>query len=79
MKREVQLFIMLVCCCMFLVGCQKEQDTIEIYNKSITNFDNVTINTPNGYFYERHEKNKIDDNTVAITIYFSNVENNTWE
>ena len=79
MKRKITLFMVLVCCNFLLVGCGRDYDLIEVVNKSVTVFDNIHIETPIGYFYDRHEKNVIDDNTVAITIYFSNEEDGEWE
>lgn len=79
MKKKLTLFLCLVSTCIFLAGCQRKHDTIELYGKSDWIFDNVTIETKDGYFYESHEKFTVDENTIAVTIYFSTSEKNVWE
>ena len=77
MKKIIVLFY-IFCICLFLTGCNKAHDKIEIHNKSITVFDNILIDTKEGYFYDKHEKFTIDEHTIGITIYFSNAED-TWD
>ena len=79
MKKKITLLLCLVGVCMCLAGCQHKHDTIEIYNKSDWIFDDVTIETKDGYFYESHEKFTVDENTIAVTIYFSTSEKDTWD
>ena len=65
---------------MMLTGCDKRNaDYVEIYNKSTTVFDDVGIRLKEGYFYENHEKFTVDENTLGITIYFSNDAEAGWE
>lgn len=78
MKKKIALFLVtlfLFC----LTGCQNEHDKIKIWYKSDWIFDDINIDVKDGYFYERHEKFTIDDNTIAVTIYFSNSEKDTWD
>lgn len=79
MKKKLALFLCLVSICMCLAGYQHKHDTIEIYNKSDLIFDDVTIETKDGYFYENHEKFTVDENTIAVTIYFSTSEKDVWD
>lgn len=79
MKNKLALFLCLVSVCMCLAGCQLEHDTIEIHNKSDWIFDDVYIETKDGYFYESHEKFTVDENTIAVTIYFSTSEKDVWD
>lgn len=61
-----------------LTGCKNEHDTIEIYNKTNTGYDNIILYTPNGYFYESHKKFVVDENKIGITIYFVTDGNEGW-
>lgn len=79
MKNKLALFLCLVSVCMCLAGCQLKHDTIKIYNKSDLIFDNVTIETKDGYFYKSHEKFTVDENIIAVTIYFSKSEEDVWD
>jgi hypothetical protein len=36
------------------------------------------IYTPDGYFYENHEKFVVDENKIGITIYFVTDGNEGW-
>lgn len=77
MKKKIILFLSVFCICLCLTGCyENERDFITISNKSDFTFDNVAIPTKNGYFYDFHEKFKVDDNTIAITIYFTKEDSN---
>ena len=78
MKRKISLFLIVCLVCLCFAGCGKSNDTVEIYNKSSTVFDNVKIEIKEGYFYDKHEKFTVDDNTIGITIYFS-IENGSWD
>lgn len=74
--------ILLMCLVMFclLVGCgNRDYDYISIYNKSSFIFDDVEIPVKEGYFYKKHEKFTVDENTIGVTIYFSNEEDSGWE
>lgn len=52
---------------------------IEVYNKDSKIFDNINIDIKDGYFYDSHQKFTIDDNAVAVTIYFKNSESDEWD
>lgn len=59
-----------------LTGCtSNDYDEIRIINKSIYVFDDINIKVKEGYYYDRHEKFTIDDNTIGVTIYFSGIDN----
>ena len=47
-----------------------------IYCKSI--FDDIGIEIKDGYFYDRHEKFTVDENTVAVTIFFVSENGDEW-
>ena len=76
--KKIILLSSIFCMCLFLTGCNKKHDKVEIYNKSCLKFDNIYIDTKEGYFYDKHEKFTIDEHTIGITIYFSNAED-TWD
>lgn len=63
--------------CLCMVGCTNENDFVSVCNKSSLVFDDVNIDIKDGYFYNKHEKTIVDDNTVALTIYFT--KNDGWE
>ncbi len=78
MKRRIVLILCVAV--MMLTGCsERTADYVEIYNKSPTVFDDVGVPLKEGYFYENHEKFTVDENTVGITIYFSNDAEAGWE
>ena len=70
MKRRILLFLLCLMC-FGLVGCTNENDHIEVYNKSRAVFDNVGVPIKKGYYYDKHEKFTVDENTIGVTIYFS--------
>ena len=78
MKNKIILFLIICLTCLCLGGCGKENDSIEVKNKSMFTDDNIFIKIKDGYFYDRHEKFIVDENTVGVTIYFSN-DNDTWD
>lgn len=75
MKRRILLFLLCLMC-FGLVGCTNENDRIEVYNKSGFVFDDVTIKIKKGYYYDSYEKITVDENTIGVTIYFTN--NDEW-
>ena len=80
MKKKILIILGLICICICLSSCATHKhDKIDIWNKSTTNFDNVTINTKDGYFYDRHEKFTVDDNTIGVTIYFTKLDEGSWD
>lgn len=79
MKKKIVLFLCLIGTCSCLTGCQNEHDRIEIWNKSDWIFDDINIDIKDGYYYDKHEKFTVDDNTIGVTIYFSNEDDDTWE
>ena len=79
MNKKVCIFLIALAICLSLCGCSNK-DGIEIYNKSYFVFDNVYIDIKPGYFYDRHEKYTVDENTVAVTIYFTKQNTDSeWE
>lgn len=81
LKKKVIVFLSLICLCFCMVGCAQnnKHDTVEIYNKTDVIFDNIKIDAKDGYFYDRHEKFTVDDDTIGITIYFSTTEEDNWD
>ena len=59
---------------LLLCGCRNENDCIQIWNEDSATFDDININIKTGYYYESHEKFTVDDNTIGITVYFTNDE-----
>lgn len=79
MKRKILLLFSIVCILLCLVGCnENKNDEIEIYNKDGVIFDNIHIPVKQGYFYDSHEKFTVNENTVGVTIYFTNDEVDEW-
>lgn len=77
---KCKIILMILCATMILTGCDKRAaDYVEIHNKSTAVFDDIGIPLKEGYFYESHEKFTVDENTVGITIYFSNEAEAGWE
>lgn len=62
-----------------LCGCTNENDHIAIYNRSDYIFDDINIPIIEGFFYDRHEKFAVDNNTVGVTVYFSRIDEGGWE
>ncbi|MCM1232639.1 MAG: hypothetical protein NC489_21140 [Ruminococcus flavefaciens] len=76
-KKKI-LFSLILCVCIFLTGCSKH-DRIDIHNKPSFQDNMVHIDLKDGYYYDSYEKFTIDDNTIGVTIYFSNLENGSWD
>ena len=76
MKRKILLFLICLTC-LFFVGCNNKHDTVEIWNKTDFVFDDIIIDIKSGYFYDRHEKFVVNENTVGVTIYFMK-KNTEW-
>lgn len=79
MKKKLSLFFIVCLICLCLIGCGSEHDTVEIYNKTNWVSDNINIEIKDGYFYDSYEKFTVDENTIGLTIYFSNNVEDTWE
>ena len=65
-----------------LSGCElnaRKHDYIEVCNKWCFIFDDIVIDIKDGYFYDRHEKFTVDENTVAVTIFFVNENEDEWK
>ena len=76
MKRKIILFLFTCLMCLGLAGCKNSNDSVEIYNENSFIFDNVNIPIKDGYFYDNYEKFTVDENTIGVTIYFTN--NDEW-
>lgn len=72
MKKKLIPLIAALLACLCLTGCKNKSDYVEIYNKSGWIFDDVNIEVKSGYFYKKHETFVVDENTIGLTIYFSN-------
>lgn len=79
MKKRLSLFFIVCLICLCLTGCNNEYDTVTIYYKTVWTFDDINIKIKDGYFYDNHEKFTVDENTIGLTIYFSNNVEDTWE
>lgn len=82
MKKKIALLLNTILICGCLAGCgatSNKHDVVCIYNKDAMVFDDITLTTPYGYFYKEHEKFTVDDNTIAVTIYFSSSEEDSWD
>lgn len=78
MKKKIALFLAVCLICLCFVSCQNKGDYIDIYNKGTMIFDNINIEVKDGYFYDRHEKFTVNENTIGVTIYFSK-EDSGWD
>lgn len=72
MKKKVVAILIGCLLCSYLAGCDNNRDGIEIYNRHSDVFDDICIEIKEGYFYDKHEKFTVDENTIGVTIYFSN-------
>ena len=79
MKNKIALFLIICLVCLCFISCANKGDYVDIHNKKSTVFDNINIELPNGYFYDSHEKFRVDENTVGVTIYFSNEKDDGWD
>ena len=79
MMKKLFLLTALIILILLLCGCGNTHDTINIYNKSTTVFDDIFIDAKDGYFYDRHEKFIVDENSIGVTVYFSKIEDGEWE
>ena len=79
MKKKVSLFLTMCLSCLCLTGCIRTHDGITIDYKSKSIFDDIDIKVKDGYFYEKHEKFTVDENTIGVTIYFSTDEKDSWD
>lgn len=79
MKKKLSLFFTACLICLCLTGCDNEHDIVEIHYKTDWVFDNIKIKAKDGYFYDSHDKFIVDENTIGLTIYFSNNVEDTWE
>ena len=78
MKKLISLTIITVLA-FSLSGCGKTHDSIDVYNRGITTLDNIIIKIKPGYFYDKHEKFIVDENTVGVTVYFAKDGDGDWE
>lgn len=78
MMRKLLLVPIILLTFIITVGCENKHDIVEIYNKSGWIFDDIQIEIMDGFFYDRHEKFTVDENRIAVTIYFSK-EGTSWE
>lgn len=79
MKKKLLLFFIVCLICLCLTGCINEHDVVVIYYKTDWVSDNIEIKIKDGYFYNSHEKFTVDENTIGLTIYFSNNVEEVWE
>lgn len=79
MKKKILLLLSMCMIFLCLVGCDHEHDTVDIYNRTDSIADNIIIEIKDGYFYDKHEKFTVDDNTIGLTIYFSKDAEEAWD
>ena len=79
MKKKILLLLSMCMIFLCLVGCDHEHDTVDIYNRTDSIADNIIIEIKDGYFYDKHEKFTVDDNTIGLTIYFSKDDEEAWD
>lgn len=65
-------FIVVLCFVFLLCGCANKQETIELYGRGSTAFDNSTIEAPVGFFANGYKWVNVDDNTKQLVITFTN-------
>lgn len=78
MKKIILVLIVSIITLLF-VGCGNKNDTVSMDGKSCFVFDNTTIEVKDGYFYDRHEKFTVDENTIGLTIYFTKDVQESWD
>lgn len=79
MKKKIALFLIICLVCLCFASCQNKGDYVDIHYKKSVVFDNISFETPDGYFYDSHEKFRVDEDTIGITIYFSNEKDGEWD
>ena len=79
MKKKLTLLLIAILTCICMGGCTAKKDWVTVHGRSSTVFDNFDIVCPDGYYYSEYEKTTIDDHTVALTIYFTKLEDDSWE
>lgn len=78
--KKLFLIMLTIALALSLCSClERTHDYIKIYSKTDWVFDDVEIEIKDGYFYNRHEKFKVDENTVAVTLYFTQKDFDEWE
>lgn len=77
MKKKIYLLLITMLLGLGCTGCEHRSDNVEIYNRSVTATDNISIKIKDGYFYNSHEKFTVDENKIGVTIYFTCED--TWE
>ena len=88
MKKKILLFLTVCMIFLCLVGCgdendNNEHDMIKIYRNDCDDFfdipEDISIKIKDGYFYYKHEKFTVDEDTIGLTIYFSKNVEDAWE
>lgn len=83
MKKKILLLLSMCMTFLCLTGCddKNEYDMIHIYRVNCELLDTHTtdIKIKDGYFYYKHEKFIVDENTIGLTIYFSKNAEGAWE
>lgn len=75
--KKIVLILTLCLLCISFMGCNANHDYITVANKSCIVFDDIKIEIKEEYFYDKHEKFTVDEDTVGVTIYFSK-DNSSW-
>lgn len=73
MKKKIILLLSVILCVLCLTGCR---DYISMHSSKA---DDLTIYSKDGYYYDHYEKYTIDEDTVAITVYFKQIPDSDWD
>ena len=84
MIKKILLLLFICEILLFLTGCDDEDmhDVVNIYRADYEFWDyhpDTYIEIKDGYFYYKHEKFTVDENTIGLTIYFSKNVEDAWE
>ena len=78
MKRKIVLVLIICLILLCSTGCENSGDYVNIDYKTDWIFDDKSIEIKDGYFYDYHEKFTVDENTIGLTIYFSEDVEDSW-
>lgn len=79
MKKKTVLLLVALCACLCFAGCDNSGDYISVHNRTTWVYDDIGIEIKEGYFYSKHEKFTVDDDTVAVMVYFTKTEDAGWD
>ena len=77
--KKILLVLIVGIITLLFVGCANKHDYVDIHNRTQFTLDNIGIDVKDGYFYDRHEKFTVDENTIGLTIYFTKDAEESWD